>query len=201
MAALSNADASSSEYLERASVSDHISVDSRKVKDYVMEWIGSEIKKERPKKDWFTSNDPVSSELDDGSVNVNTQQKKQKKKKSKSDKKNRKPREWWKKEFCDELSKKKKKKKRRGSNAREMWWRGNEMKSLCHEKNRSRVLSDPRLFYGSRFAHSSAHGSAPVDDDDDSPVEEMSPIKAKKTSRRASKAKKNDAQEKELPKD
>ncbi|GKC45367.1 hypothetical protein Tco_1063089 [Tanacetum coccineum] len=43
----------------------------------------------------------------------------------------------------------------------------------------------------------SAHGSAPVeDDDDDSPVEEMSPVKAKKPSKRASKAKKNDTKEK-----
>ncbi|GKC72017.1 hypothetical protein Tco_1117900 [Tanacetum coccineum] len=39
------------------------------------------------------------------------------------------------------------------------------------------------------------------DDDDDSPVEEMSPIKAKKASKRALKAKKNDTKEKELPKD
>ncbi|GKF83952.1 hypothetical protein Tco_0248850 [Tanacetum coccineum] len=41
----------------------------------------------------------------------------------------------------------------------------------------------------------SVHGSAPVDDDD-SPIEEMSPVKAKKPSTRASKAK-----EKEPPKD
>ncbi|GJR96577.1 hypothetical protein Tco_0268751 [Tanacetum coccineum] len=46
----------------------------------------------------------------------------------------------------------------------------------------------------------SAHGSAPVVDDD-SPVEEMSPVKAKKSSKRASKAKKNDTKEKEPPKD
>nr|GEV46839.1 hypothetical protein [Tanacetum cinerariifolium] len=46
----------------------------------------------------------------------------------------------------------------------------------------------------------SAHGSAPVDDDDnDSPVEEMSPVK--KPSKRASKAKKNDAKDKEPAKD
>ncbi|GJS80066.1 RNA-directed DNA polymerase, eukaryota, reverse transcriptase zinc-binding domain protein [Tanacetum coccineum] len=50
------------------------------------------------------------------------------------------------------------------------------------------------------FAHGSAHGSAPVDDDD-SPVEEMSPVKAKKPSKCASRAKKNDAKEKEAPKD
>ncbi|GJZ69337.1 hypothetical protein Tco_0632887 [Tanacetum coccineum] len=47
----------------------------------------------------------------------------------------------------------------------------------------------------------SAHGSAPIDDDDDSPVEEMSPVKAKKPSRRVLKAKKNDAKKKEPPKD
>ncbi|GJS13865.1 receptor-like serine/threonine-protein kinase [Tanacetum coccineum] len=166
-------DASPSEYLERASVSDQISVDSSnrrflgrkksggggvvggsgrdwwwkqdnscggdsgRVKDYVMEWIGSEIKKERPKKDWLTSNDPVSSELDDSSVNVNTQQKKQKKK-SESDKKNRKPREWWKEEFCDELSKKKKK-KRRGSNTGEMWWQRDE--EFVPQKKKSKSSS------------------------------------------------------------
>ncbi|GJX48047.1 hypothetical protein Tco_0273237 [Tanacetum coccineum] len=54
---------------------------------------------------------------------------------------------------------------------------------------------------GQGSAHSSDHGSAPVDNDDDSPVEEMSAVKAKKTSKRTSKAKKNDTKEKELPKD
>ncbi|GKB29192.1 hypothetical protein Tco_0868593 [Tanacetum coccineum] len=39
---------------------------------------------------------------------------------------------------------------------------------------------------GQGSAHGSAHGLAPVDDDDDdSPVEEMSPVKAKKHSKRA----------------
>nr|GEX01340.1 hypothetical protein [Tanacetum cinerariifolium] len=52
---------------------------------------------------------------------------------------------------------------------------------------------------GQGSGHGSAHGSAPVDDD--SPVEEMSPVKAKKPSNRASRAKKNDAKEKEAPKD
>nr|GEY76232.1 hypothetical protein [Tanacetum cinerariifolium] len=50
------------------------------------------------------------------------------------------------------------------------------------------------------FANGSAHGSTPVDDDD-SPVEEMSPVKAKKPSKHASRAKKNDAKEKKAPKD
>jgi hypothetical protein len=42
-------------------------------------------------------------------------------------------------------------------------------------------------------AHGSAHGSAPVEDG--SPVEEVAPVKAKKVSKRASKAKKNDNKE------
>ncbi|GKE30018.1 hypothetical protein Tco_1445402 [Tanacetum coccineum] len=46
----------------------------------------------------------------------------------------------------------------------------------------------------------SAHGSAPVDDDN-SPVEEMSPVNAKKPSKHASKAKKNYSKKKEAPKD
>nr|GEX55789.1 hypothetical protein [Tanacetum cinerariifolium] len=49
-------------------------------------------------------------------------------------------------------------------------------------------------------AHGSAHGSAPVDDDD-SPVEEMPAIKAKKPSKCTSRAKMNDAKEKEASKD
>ncbi|GKB64673.1 hypothetical protein Tco_0920859 [Tanacetum coccineum] len=47
----------------------------------------------------------------------------------------------------------------------------------------------------------SAHGSAPVDDDGDSTVKEMSPVKAKKPPKRPSRAKKNDGKEKEAPKD
>ncbi|KAI3681667.1 hypothetical protein L6452_36469 [Arctium lappa] len=164
-------EASPSEYLERASVSDQVSVDSSnrrflgrkksagvgggggggsgrdwwwkqescggdsgRVKDYVMEWIGSEIKKERPKKDWLTTTDPISTELEASSANA--PQKKQKK--SETEKKNRKPREWWKEEFCDELSKKKKKKKR-GSNNGEMWWQHDE--EFVPQKKKSKSSS------------------------------------------------------------
>ncbi|KAL7593077.1 receptor-like serine/threonine-protein kinase At2g45590 [Lactuca sativa] len=163
-----DAEASPSEYLERASVSDQLSVDSSnrrflgrkksggagggsgrdwwwkqescggdsgRVKDYVMEWIGSEIKKERPKKDWLTTTDPISSELEASSDNA--PQKKQKKKSETDNKKNRKPREWWKEEFCDELSKKKK--KRRGSNTGEMWWQRDE--EFVPKKKKSKTSS------------------------------------------------------------
>ncbi|GJS47115.1 hypothetical protein Tco_0597236 [Tanacetum coccineum] len=67
-------------------------------------------------------------------------------------------------------------------------------------------LDFEQLMYSQEFyptqdysiAQGSAHGSAPVDDDD-SLVEEMSTVKAKKPSKRASKAKKNDTNK--TPKD
>nr|GEX97638.1 hypothetical protein [Tanacetum cinerariifolium] len=61
--------------------------------------------------------------------------------------------------------------------------------------------NEPRLFYGSRFGSRFGSCSAPVDDDDDSPVEEMSPVKTKKASKCASHTKKNDIKEKKPPKD
>ncbi|KAK9076457.1 hypothetical protein SSX86_004791 [Deinandra increscens subsp. villosa] len=170
------ASASPSEYLERTSVSDQISVDSSnrrflgkkksggggggggsgrdwwwkqdswsgdsgRVKDYVMEWIGSEIKKERPKKDWLTTTtDPPSSELETSQTTTANPPQKKQKKKSETEKKNRKPREWWKEEFCDELSNKKKK-KRRGSisNTGEMWWQRDE--EFVPQKKKSKTSS------------------------------------------------------------
>ncbi|GJX23505.1 hypothetical protein Tco_0227950 [Tanacetum coccineum] len=60
-----------------------------------------------------------------------------------------------------------------------------------------------RLIYSQEYYvtqdYSMGHGSAPIDDD--SHVQEMSPIKAKNPSKRASNAKKNDTKEKEPPKD
>ncbi|KAK7847835.1 receptor-like serine/threonine-protein kinase [Quercus suber] len=117
--------------------------ESGRVKDYVMEWIGSEIKKERPKNEWIAS--PSSVENDGSALKIEDKQKqkqKQKQNKKKQRKrldwwasldeermrrkeKNRKPREWWKEEFCEELSRKTKKKQKRAlgsSSNREMWW-------------------------------------------------------------------------------
>ncbi|GJX76092.1 hypothetical protein Tco_0322903 [Tanacetum coccineum] len=62
---------------------------------------------------------------------------------------------------------------------------------------------DYSMGYGSGYgsAHGSAHGSAPVNDDVeyDSPIKEVSPVKPKKPSRRAARAKKDAS--KEPPKD
>ncbi|KAK4800873.1 hypothetical protein SAY86_021360 [Trapa natans] len=126
------------------------------VKDYVMEWIGSEIKKERPKSRWAAEEggDPASrtaqkiessrkmknrwnwwAALDDkeGMEEVVVAQKK--------------PREWWKEEFCEELSRKaaKKKKKKRGGQYNrsadengeggESWWANEDEDNILDDKS------------------------------------------------------------------
>lgn len=86
------------------------------VKDYVMEWIGSEIKKERPnpRRDWIEA---ASSSRKPG-------KKKSRKKrldwwmamdddKEKKNERRRPVREWWKEEYCEELARKNKKKKKK----------------------------------------------------------------------------------------
>lgn len=92
--------------------------ESGKVKDYVMEWIGSEIKKERPGNDWITSVASSSYEM-----KAKSGEKKNKKSKKRlewwvsmeDDKENnvkRRPtRERWKEEYCAKLSKTNKKKR------------------------------------------------------------------------------------------
>ncbi|GJN13760.1 hypothetical protein PR202_gb00502 [Eleusine coracana subsp. coracana] len=80
------------------------------VKDYVMEWIGSEIKKERPKNDWIAdaaaTNNPI----------VPERKKKQKAR----------AREWWREDYVDELDKKQKRralaKKSKSEQTGLQWW-------------------------------------------------------------------------------
>ncbi|CAL9237057.1 unnamed protein product [Arabidopsis halleri] len=101
-------------------------IESGSVKDYVMEWIGSEIKKERPNenKEWINNGD--------GSSSVSKKKKKEKK---------RKPREWWKEEFCEELTRKKrkkKKKKKRGLSSIssiDSWFHRDDDASSVHDHN------------------------------------------------------------------
>lgn len=79
---------------------------SNGVKDYVMEWIRSEIKKERPKNDWIAGS---------ASTNPGAERKKQK----------RRAREWWREEYTDELAKKQKRRalaKSRSEQAGLQWW-------------------------------------------------------------------------------
>ncbi|KAL0299447.1 UNVERIFIED_CONTAM: Receptor-like serine/threonine-protein kinase [Sesamum radiatum] len=93
-----------------------VDAESGTVKDYVMEWIGNEIKKERPKSDWIGASS--------SSRMVGKMEKKKKKRRqldwwvSLDDEKNvkkdkRRPaREWWKEEYCEELERKKKKRRK-----------------------------------------------------------------------------------------
>ncbi|EEF50420.1 ATP binding protein, putative [Ricinus communis] len=107
--------------------------ESGRVKDYVMEWIGSEIKKERPKNEWIASPSSVdnSNVLRTKSLSIEPRKKHKKRldwwasldeeRMQKKDK-YRKPREWWKEEFCEELTKKKKKRGLNSSNGGDSWW-------------------------------------------------------------------------------
>ncbi|KAF0900272.1 hypothetical protein E2562_030040 [Oryza meyeriana var. granulata] len=79
---------------------------SNGVKDYVMEWIRSEIKKERPKSDWIA-----------GAAITNPAADRKKPK--------RRAREWWREEYADELAKKQKQRalaKSRSEQAGLQWW-------------------------------------------------------------------------------
>ncbi|KAL3524207.1 hypothetical protein ACH5RR_017041 [Cinchona calisaya] len=123
-------------------------VESGVVKDYVMEWIGTEIKKERPKSEW------IGTSSNSGVVGKTEKEKKKNRKQldwwvslddDKNVKEKRRPaREWWKEEYCEELAKKKKKKNKleQGSVSddcySENWWpRDDEMYS-DKKKKRSR---------------------------------------------------------------
>ncbi|XP_043697094.1 receptor-like serine/threonine-protein kinase At2g45590 [Telopea speciosissima] len=127
--------------------------DSGGVKDYVMEWIGNEIKKEKPKSDWVTAS--ASADEATGTVTVKPSVKSERKKQRRMEwwtcldeenipkkEKSRQPREWWREEFCEELAKKNKTKapkSRSGSSAGDLWWqRDEDLVPERRKKNRSR---------------------------------------------------------------
>lgn len=153
-------DVSNSETLEKASASEgNFSVeegrrkavgrsDSSGVKEYVMEWIGKEVGKERPNSDWIAegkSRSPINKKskkqqqhrqlewweaLDD----EKTERKKEKCRPAKV---------WWREEFCEELAKKKKKKKRNAetSEAGDLWWQRDEEASIPVKKIKKKKRS------------------------------------------------------------
>ncbi|CAL0324540.1 unnamed protein product [Lupinus luteus] len=114
-----------------------------RVKDYVMEWIGSEIKKERPKNEWTAASAAsVVGDVVEPKKESNNKERKRLNWWASLDedkvkaKKNRKPRKWWKEEFCEELSKKSKKKKR--SLDGESWWQKDEEVEQRNKKKKSK---------------------------------------------------------------
>ncbi|KAK4776676.1 hypothetical protein SAY86_005364 [Trapa natans] len=132
--------------------------ESGKLKDYVMEWIGSEIKKERPKSDWLgagsscceTPTRPGKNKRHGGKrldwwVSMDEDKNVKKTKKEKR----RPAREWWKEEYCEELARKKKKKKQQVGNspgnetpsAAEDWWSRDEEELYSERKKKSKNRS------------------------------------------------------------
>ncbi|XP_072954845.1 receptor-like serine/threonine-protein kinase At2g45590 isoform X2 [Typha angustifolia] len=126
------ATSSPAEMAASTSALDRASVDSRKkngsskdwwwqqessgVKDYVMEWIRSEIKKERPKSDWLSST----------SVAEECLPKTSERKKAKKKEKSRPAREWWREEFCEELTSKQKRRALSDAGGEQQWWQRDE---------------------------------------------------------------------------
>lgn len=125
---------------------DNGGVESSRVKDYVTEWIGNEIKKERPK-----------IELVGGDSSSRVIRKPERKKSRRTldwwvsldeekilKKEKRRPaREWWREEYCEELAKKKKKKKKEGNmnddiNDEEWWQRDDDDMYSDKKKKRRR---------------------------------------------------------------
>lgn len=122
--------------------------ESGRVKDYVMEWIGSEIKKERPKSEWIASPSTAGTSTPAPKIESKKQRKRLDwwtsldEEKVKKKEKNRKPREWWKEEFCEELSKKKKKRSLDSNCAGESWWQKDE--DMVQEKKKKRKNKSSR---------------------------------------------------------
>ncbi|KAH7537936.1 hypothetical protein FEM48_Zijuj03G0145800 [Ziziphus jujuba var. spinosa] len=123
------------------------------VKDYVMEWIGTEIKNERPNSNWTATASTSSNLSGKADKKKNRKQldwwmsmedvKNPKKEKEKKEKR-RPAREWWKEEYCEELAKKKKKKMKHQKgmnnidNGDEWWLQDDELCVDRKKKNRSR---------------------------------------------------------------
>ncbi|XP_074263224.1 receptor-like serine/threonine-protein kinase At2g45590 [Silene latifolia] len=143
---------------------------SGRVKDYVMEWIGSEINKEIPKTSSINGKN-LGDDVVNGNGNVNGAKIEKKKKKKRLDwwwgsldeeeklrKKGRKPREWWKEEFCEELNKKNNKLKTKSKSkcisktsiaveGPELWWQRDE--DFVGPERKKRRKSRGKMSFGS----------------------------------------------------
>ncbi|XP_028768550.1 receptor-like serine/threonine-protein kinase At4g25390 [Neltuma alba] len=160
----------------------------KKVKDYVMEWLGREISKERPKSEWVAAEVAAAATSSSGATMEKTEKKKSKRRlewwrsmdkeainpKALKKEKRRPAREWWKEEYCEELAKKKKKKKkkqqqkRNGINSDDDWWvrdaedlYGERKKAKTRKNSRGNLDSWLDGFSGELFrARRNSHDSA-----------------------------------------
>ncbi|GAB2265311.1 hypothetical protein Dimus_000375 [Dionaea muscipula] len=122
---------------------------SWKAKDYVMEWIGSEVKKERPNSGWIGGPSSSSSK----STGIGKTEKKKVKKKlewwvsmddEKGPKKEKRKtvRDWWKEEHAEELERNKKKKKEMplSDGDQDNWWATDDDTYRERQRSRSRRI-------------------------------------------------------------
>lgn len=164
--------------------------ESGRVKDYVMEWIGNEINKERPKSGWIGGGGGGGASSTSGQIGK-SEKKKNKKRldwwvsldedKNVKKQKRRPAREWWKEEYCEELARKKKKKKKQGQGQEstsgdingENWWPKDDDLYTDRKKKRSRSRSSRgsvdwwldglsgELWRARRNSHDSVSGEIP----------------------------------------
>ncbi|KAL3647413.1 hypothetical protein CASFOL_008381 [Castilleja foliolosa] len=130
--------------------------ESSRVKDYVMEWIGNEIKKERPKSNWIGA--PSVDKTDKNNNKKSIKKKRQldwwasldDEKNTKKKDKRRPAREWWKEEYCEELEKKKKKNKNKKHQAQgsisdhDCYWPRDDDEMYADRKKKKRSKSRSR---------------------------------------------------------
>ncbi|CAI0547093.1 unnamed protein product [Linum tenue] len=156
------------------------------VKDYVMEWIGTEIKRETPSSEWISSSTPSTSNQPITKTSKKKKERKrldwwvsldeEKEKKILKKERKRAPREWWKEEYCEELEKKKRKQKKKEremgivkGNSAEDWWpaAGDGEESYTggkkkRKKNSSHDWFSGELFRGRFNSHDSLSGDIAI---------------------------------------
>ncbi|OIV98934.1 hypothetical protein TanjilG_07369 [Lupinus angustifolius] len=111
-----------------------------KVKEHVMEWIGKEVNKEKPKSEWFGEPKLVKAEKKKRNDQLEWWESMEEETIDADLKKKRRPvREWWKEEHSEELARKKKKKKhqtRNGVNSDDWWVSDDALNGDKKKRNR-----------------------------------------------------------------
>lgn len=158
--------------------------ENKKVKDYVMEWLGKETDKEKPKSEWVAQAAAATNEKREKNKSKRrldwwASMDEENNTKALKKEKRRPAREWWKEEYSEELAKKKKKKKqqnqhRNGVNSDDDWWVRDEddmygeIKKAKNRSKNSRGNIDRwldglsgELLRARRNSHDSASGEIP----------------------------------------
>ncbi|XP_038974605.1 receptor-like serine/threonine-protein kinase At2g45590 [Phoenix dactylifera] len=120
------------------------------IKDYVVEWIQSEIKNERPNSDWIAApTAPAEDCLPKPLGGGRSERKKRRRRrmewwalldeeKSNKEEKSRRAREWWREEFCEELMNKQKSKRKTEKGEQQLWQKDEDLASPSERRRRRR---------------------------------------------------------------